>query len=72
MTCPHGEIHRAACLDCAEGPPPERPAPPKPEAEAWTTARLSGWCSCGCGTVIDPGDRIGVVDGAWMAEGCVR
>lgn len=48
--CPHGE-HPSYCVECLEGPPPERPRPSWQEVGESFTARFDGTCA-GCGRPI--------------------
>jgi hypothetical protein len=55
--CPHGDI-AAACLDCLDGKPPERPAP---KALRVFEAMYRGTCDR-CRDPIEPGEEIALMD----------
>lgn len=47
VSCPHGE-HESYCVECLEGPPPERPAPSWQSVGEPFLARFDGSCpACG-------------------------
>lgn len=44
VTCPHGEVHPQACVDCMEGVPAERPAPQWVRVGKPFAAKFDGFC----------------------------
>lgn len=75
-SCPHGYASPASCVDCMlDGPvAPARPDPAQRlVTSSWTTARFAGRCARDAGHAVDPGDRIGYLDGiGWSCEDCAR
>ena len=74
MTCPHGESHPAACLDCVADPPPadqiDRPNQ-KLKAARWVSAGWDGRCARNPGHLIEAGDQIGMLEGiGWSCREC--
>lgn len=57
MSCPHGEVHPQACVECMEGVPAERPAPRWRKRGEPFTAKYVGWCR-GCRAEWAQGDRL--------------
>lgn len=78
MTCPHGEVHPEACIDCIEAP---RPLKARPRTSARRigasgdgttrmTARYDGLCP-ECGHYLKAGeDDIILVQGEWVCVEC--
>lgn len=70
--CPHGDLldEAFACAPCQTAGPSRtltiREFEPPPRADA----RFSGPCPTGCGTFIEEGDRIVLLDDEWVRRGC--
>lgn len=67
VNCPHGMPSRASCIDCMEDGPVAPLARRPAVAERIIEARYPGRCAK-CGTAIEQGDDIGVVDGDWLCS----
>lgn len=72
MTCPHGQPHPMACLECLDGVPPERarPAPAQPPAGA-QLARFASTCPR-CRDDIDVDDPIWPTPDGFVCDDCGR
>lgn len=68
MTCPHGEIHPSACLDCIEEPsaPRERPRPVRlgPNLSAATFETTCPRCR----GAVEVGDPIALTEDGWCHD----
>ena len=77
MTCPHGEVHPSACIECIEAPAPARSNRRPPRRMGATgdgthrmTARFDSRCP-GCGQGIEADvDEITLVEGEWLCSNC--
>lgn len=74
--CTHGMPSPASCVECIADGPVLPPRPSSTElllAVQWSTARFPTRCARVRAHEIDPGDRIGLVDGlGWCCDQCVR
>lgn len=72
--CTHGMPSPASCVDCMQDGPVSAPAPAPEQllrAVRWLDARYDGQCARRPGHEIEPGDRIGYVEGVgWCCDGC--
>lgn len=70
--CPHGE-HPAVCMECLEGPPPERarsrPGGMDCRGQGYITAQYEGFCPV-CEEDVLIGEKIVDFDGRWGHLAC--
>lgn len=71
MSCPHGEPHPSACIDCLEGPPAKVTPNTLPSTRE-REAQWSGRCAKTYTHLFDAGDTIRETAIGWCCTACAQ